>query len=292
MNRTNSLKVSERSLEFNVLGEVLERIRRYLGKSYVVGFTTRQEAYHGLDASLDAPGVTLAAFQFKAVSSGKDDVYRFRIGDRCWVCSNPRLGSRKFPLSEIRRLLEQYGLSRSCSNQHSILYLVAKALEDRMGIPVYYAFPLVRDYIELENRIPGIINYTLLIRVKDMPIRTVLDCRPHIVEVHFPGNDIRNVSVAIRSPKKEMLPRDKYAILSTELEKILSKEKLPEAKQIIHISPEELEQMLKEEFIIRAREEELEPELLEKVSKFAEAIVKVSFSYRGRAIVSKPGSHK
>ena len=38
-------KVSERSLEFNVLSEALEYIRRSLGKAYIVGYTTRQKLF-------------------------------------------------------------------------------------------------------------------------------------------------------------------------------------------------------------------------------------------------------
>lgn len=280
-------KVSERSLEFNVLSEVLERVRRFIGKAYIVGYTTRQEAFHGLDASIDAPGVILAGYQFKAPSSGRNNIYKFRIGDRCWICSNPRIGSSKNPRKEIIESLRKLGLPDTCVNQHTILYATAVVFETRMNIPIYYALPLIRDYVELEQRIPGITNYTVLIRVRDLPIRTVLDCNKHIIEVNLSAGNINNISINIYSSKYEKLPRDKYIILGKMLEKLLDIKDLPEAKQTIHLDPEDLQQILEKELRKRAKQEGLEPNLSEKAGILAKAITMISFSYRGRAIVLK-----
>ncbi len=57
-----------------------------------------------------------------------------------------------------------------------------------MNILVYHTLPLVKSYTELEREIPGIINYTLLIiQVRDIPIRTVLGCKLHRIEVYEPA---------------------------------------------------------------------------------------------------------
>jgi len=281
-----SEKVSERSLEFNVLSEALDIIHKLLGNAYIVGYTTRQEAYHGLDVSINAPGMVIAAYQFKAPTSGRGDTYRFTIGNRCWICSNPRLGSRSHPRREIAEVLRRLGLSESCVNQHTLLYTTSIVLENIMNIPVFYAFPLVRSYTELEQRIPGIIDYTVLIRVRDMPIRTVLDCRPHRVEVVLPANNPNNITILIRSEPEE-LPRDKFTILSKALKELIEKKNLPTASQYIHLEPKELQQILERELKKSAYQENLKPELIERAMLLAKAITMISFSYRGTALVAK-----
>ena len=280
--------ISERSLELNVLGEALEYIRRSLGKAYIVGYTTRQEALHGLDVSINAPGVIISAYQFKAPSSGHGDIYRFRIGDRCWICSNPRLGSRRQPRREINGLLQKLGLPDTCINQHTILYAVATVLETTLNTPVYYAFPLIRDYTELEQRTPGIINYTVLIRVRDMPIRTVLDCKPHKVEVTLPANNPSNITVTIHS-RPEKTPQHKYAIMSKVLDELAKREIQPKTMQAVHLDPENLQQILEKELSEKASQENLEPELIERVKLLIKAITMTSFSYRGTALTVKRG---
>jgi len=281
--------ISERSLELNVLSEALEYIRKLLGKAYIVGYTARQEARHGLDVSINAPGIIIAAYQFKAPRSGRKYIYRFTIGDRCWVCSNPRLGSQRHPYREIIKILKKYKkykLPDTCVNQHVLLYAAATVLENKVGTPIYYAFPLVRNYTELEKRMPGILDYTVLIRVRVMPIWTVLDCKPHHVEIVLPANNPHNITVKIRSRYKK-LPKGKYALFSEVLKRPINIENLPRARQAIHLNPEELQQILKKELEGRTREEDLEPELIERVPLLAKAITMTSFSYQGTTIVSK-----
>ena len=144
------------------------------------------------------------------------------------------------------------------------MYAVATVLETTMNTPVYYAFPLVRDYAELEQRILGIINYTILIRVRDMPIKTILDCEPHTIEVDLPAGNLNNISITIYSSKPEKLPRSKYTILSKALTELVSRENLPKAKQVVHLDPEKLQQILEKELKKKAKQEELGPELIEK----------------------------
>ena len=278
--------ISERSLEFNVISEALEFIRRYIGKAYVVGYTTRQEALHGLDISIDAPGVIIAAYQFKAPSSGRNTIYRFKIGDRCWLCSNPNLNLRKQSLKGIVALLQELGLENKCINQHTLLYTTALMLERFLSVPVYYAFPLVRDYAELESRTPGIIDFTVLIRVINMPVRTVLDCEPHKVEIELPNNNPNNINVIINS-KPQKLPREKYTTLRKVLTTAIEKKDLPKAKQTIHVSSKELREILESELRERALQEDVEPELIEKIKSFAKAITEIRYSYRGSALTIK-----
>lgn len=263
-------------------------IRRFLPRAYIVGYTTREEAGHGLDISIDAPGITMTAFQFKAVTSGHGDTYRFRIGDRCWICSNPRVGSRRVPRNEISLILQQLGLPPGCLNQHTLLYVTSVVLESA-GVPVYYAFPLIRSYNELESRILRILDYTILVRVRDMPIRTVLDCKFHTVEIALRNNNPNNATVTIHSEHTE-LPEGKYHTLSGLLEKIIEISKKAEDRKIkkeIHLDPETLRQLLETEFTEKARQEELEPELRNRAVTLAKAITKISFSYRGTLLITK-----
>lgn len=145
--------ISERSLELNVLSEAIERIRRLIGDAYIVGYTARQEHFHGLDVSINAPGMIISAYQFKA-PNGRGDLYRFTIANRCWICSNPRLGSRQQPRREIIELLQRYNLSEKCINQHLILYVTATLFErmTKTRALVYYAFSLIRTLLTSSSK--------------------------------------------------------------------------------------------------------------------------------------------
>ncbi len=273
-------------MEFNVLSEVLEYVRNTFGKAYIVGYTTRQEAGHGLDASIDAPGLVISAYQFKAPSSGRRYTYRFRIGDRCWICSNPNLGSRTHPLREIVRFIQRLGLPKTCINQHTILYAVSTILETRMNIPVYYAFPLIRDYSELEQRVPGIVNYTVIMKVRNMPLRTLLDCSVHTVEIDS-SNGMNNLVITISSRHSEKLPDDHYAVLGKELETLVKQRSQANINKSIHLEPDEILETLKKELVEKAEQEALGPEMIERARVLVEAILNISFSYRGITVVSR-----
>lgn len=284
-------KISERSLELNVLSEAIEYLRNTISKAYIVGYTARQEHLHGLDVSINAPGMIISAFQFKA-PKGKNNIYRFTIADRCWICSNPKLGSRRQPLREISKILNQYNLRVQCINQHTILYVTSILFEYMLNnAHVYYAFPLIRSYTELEQRIPRTIDFTILIRVKDMPLSTFLDCKSHKVEITIKNNNFKNISVVIRSEPIH-IPSEGYITLRDllkEKEKILEKEKisLPETTGAIHLNPDEFKLLLEKEFIGRAEKEKIDPELIDRARRLAEVLPKISFSYRGIALSIK-----
>jgi hypothetical protein len=153
-------------------------------------------------------------------------------------------------------------------------------------VPVYYTFPLARNYRELEQKIPGIADHTILVRVRDMPIETVLDCKPHIVEIVVPNNNPNNATVTVYSAPKKLQPGS-YTTLTAALKEIAEK-KLPPASQHIHLTQQELQQVLEEELQRRISEEKVEPELAERAERLAKAIVTVSFTYRGTGVAAKP----
>ena len=282
--------VSERSLEFNVLSEAVERIRRIYGKAYIVGYTTRQEAQHGLDVSINAPGKILSAFQFKAPKAKKGNTYIFSIGDRCWVCSNPNIKKRRDQpgtlAQQIEQLLGQLGLPASCANQHTLLYAVALVFKTKLGIDVHYALPLVKTYAELEQRIPGILQYTISIPVLSLPITTITDCTPHKINITIQGGNPSNTTITIQS-KPIKLPQNAYTTLDQLLEEHLKKETLPEAKQEIHIPTEELQELLRRKLLEEAEKQGLPPNQLEKIEKLATALTKINFTYRGTILTTK-----
>ena len=288
--RLRGEKISERSLEFNVMSEMINSIRSIVRNAYIVGYTTRQEAYHGLDVSIDAPGsLVLGGYQFKAPSRKRANNYYFRIGDRCWICSNPRLGSPKNPRRKIIEALRKHGLPESCVNQHSILYMTSIILEQKLGTPVYYALPLIHTYSELEQRILNILDYTILIRVLDIPLRTVLDCTRHHIEITLPPTGPNNAIVNIYSEPIK-IPKGKVKTLRETINEQLKKlNNLPKNLGPKHFNVEEVKAIVKQELERKIREEELSPELAEKARKlFSILAEEISFSYRGRAIVIKP----
>jgi len=269
--KLKSDQVSERGLEFNVLSEAINTVRRVYGKAYLVGFTTRQEAYHGLDVSIDAPGNMLAAFQFKAPkrSGGR---YVFTIGGKCWVCSNPSIGGRR--RESVAEVLRELGISRDCMNQHILLYVTSIALK-LIGLDVYYALPLVSTYSELEQYVPNLMKRTVLIPVLNLPA-TLLDCKTHKILVEVPSGDARNAVVYVHSEPIK-LPKESYMLFDEMLEKKLKEEKnLPEARQTIHIPVDELRTMLKQAFT-----------QVEGGERLAEALTQISFTYRGTMLTVK-----
>lgn len=264
-------QVSERSLEFNVLSEAINAVRRVYGKTYLVGYTTRQEAYHGLDVSIDAPGKVLAAFQFK-VPKRSGNKYVFTIGGRCWVCSNPNIGGQR--RKSVIEVLRELGISRDCINQHILLYAASTALKS-IGLDVYYALPLASTYSELEQYVPNLIQYTILIPVLNLP-SVLLDCKTHKILVEVPGGDARNAAVYVQSEPMK-LPRESYMLFDEMLEKKLKEEKsLPEARQTIHIPIDELRTVLRQAFA-----------QVEGGERLAEALTRISFTYRGTALAVK-----
>jgi len=265
-------QVSERSLEFNVLSEAVNAVRRVYGKAYLVGYTTRQEAYHGLDASIEAPGNMLAAFQFKAPkrSGGR---YVFTIGGRCWVCSNPSIGGRR--RESVAEVLRELGISRDCINQHILLYATSIALKRSIGLDVCYALPLVSTYSELEQYVPNLMKRTIVIPVLNLPT-ALLDCKSHKILIEVPGGDAKNAVVYVQSEPMK-LPRESYMLFDDMLEKKLKEEKnLPEARQTIHIPVDELRAMLRQAFA-----------QVEGGERLAEALTRISFTYRGTALTVK-----
>jgi len=260
--------VSERSLELNVLSEAVNDLRRVYVKAYLVGYTARQEANHGLDVSIDAPGRVLAAFQFKAPKKRAGDTYVFVIGERCWTCGNPNVRRRRL----IAEVLKELNIEQGCINQHMLLYIVAYALKLKIGLDVYYALPLVWTYSELERYVPHLLQRTVVIPVLSLPT-TLLDCRRHRILVEVLGGSARSATVLVQSEPVK-LPRGSYMLLDELLKKLeLEGEKgLPEAKQTIHISIEELEAALRQ--ILPEREGR----------RLAEALAQVSFTYRGMAL--------
>ena len=280
--RLRGEKISERSLEFNVMSEMINSIRSIVRNAYIVGYTARQEAYHGLDVSIGAPGnLVLGGYQFKAPSRKRANNYYFRIGDRCWICSNPR--------QEIIEALRKHGLSESCVNQHSILYMTSMILEQKLGTPVYYALPLIHTYSELEQRILNILDYTILIRVLDIPLKTVLDCTRHNIEITLPPTGPNNAIVNIYSEPIK-IPKGKIKTLHETINEQLKKlNNLPKNPGPKHFDVEEVKAIVKQEVKRKIREEELSPELAEKARKLFNILAEeISFSYRGRAIVIKP----
>jgi len=277
-------KISERSLEFNTVYEILESIRGVYRNTYVVGYTTRQEAYHGLDISIDIPGYMLMAYQFKApikkYLENNVDVYRFRVGDTCARCTNPRLKKSTY---QVRRMLNKYGLPRSCANQHVILYAMATIIKHKMNIDVYYVFPLIYSYRELESHVPGILDYTILIRVLDFPLSTVIDCRSHRVEIHLPRISSYNISVVFYSKPKEF-PKDKVFIASKVIKKKIGEFKMKDIltkERSFHFSPSEVKEILLSDFYKKAEREDIS---LSKIKKLVDALVSMEFSYRGLLI--------
>lgn len=276
-------KISERSLEFNILSEIIEILRKQVNKVYIVGYTTRQEAHHGIDVSINVPGRVLFAYQFKAPKSGTRNIYRFSIGDRCWICSNPRV--RRQDVDPIARAL---GIPSRCINQHAILYYNAFILKNYFNIDTYYVFPLIRDYYELEQRIPGITRYAVRIHVLDMPVSILLDCNSHKVIIELQSENPVQVSVNILS-KPIRLPEDKYKTLDEEINNILKKDIkniIRNHKNIdrISIKKDDAAHMLREYILRRAVEEGVEKELMERIQPLVKALTSVKFSYRGSAI--------
>ena len=276
--RLRGEQVSERSLELNVMGEAVNHVRRAYGRAYLVGYTTRQEADHGIDVSIEAPGKIVAAFQFKAPKKKRDGSYVFRICERCWVCGNPNI---KRPRYFVANVLNVLGVQPSCINQHILLCMTALALKHSTNLDVYYALPLVSTYSELEQRVPNLLQYTILIPVLSLPTKTLLDCKSHTISISMLGGNPNNVTITINS-KPVKLPKESYTTLEELLKKKLEKEKeLPDARQVIHIPTDELKKLLRKVLLSEGTENHEDQE------KLVEALTKISFSYRGTALVAK-----
>jgi len=291
-------KVSERSLELNVLSEIINILRRtgYIS-SYIIGYTTREEAHHGLDVSIGTTGALLIAFQFKAPSSARSNSYssyRFRIGERCWVCSNPYV-RRNTLLNTLLNL----GIDPKCINQHTILYVTALVMKRFLNTDVYYTFPLVYRYSELGASVPHVLNRTVFMRVLDFPVDTILSCSTHSVEITVARSSTYPVSINIRS-KPHKFPADKAVIGSNIIDVIKTSLESRESKkehsneEIVHVPSEELRLLIKKSLLTKIDAEGIEPdrELLQKVEKLSGALANVSFSYRGHGIAINTGKEK
>jgi len=270
--RLRGEKVSERSLELNVLSEVLNRAREVYGRAYLVGYTAHQEAGHGLDVSIEATGKILAAFQFKTPENKGGYRYEFRIGEKCWVCTNPNL-KRNQP-KWVTEVLKMLNIRWKCFNQHILLYALASVLKLKFGFDVHYALPLIRTYSELEHHAPNLSQRTVIIPVLNLP-SILLDCNPHKIVVEAPGGNARNVTVSVQS-RYMKLPKESFMFLDELLEKRLEKEEeLPKGGRRIHIPSSELKAILRQRFAEG-----------ENGKKLSDALTQVSFTYKGTAIAT------
>jgi len=264
-------EISERSLELNVMGEALDKVRKLYSKAYIVGYTTRQEAYHGLDISIEVPSngssTVLAAFQFKAPKK-RNGEYVFEIGRRCWVCSNPSIKRRQG--ESITEMLKRLNIPPNCINQHVILYIIALNMKNEGGVDVYYALPLISTYDELAQYVPHTLQRTVLIPVLKLP--TTQPCRTHKIRIRVPGGNVKNVVVWVNS-EPVRLPRESYVFFDELLEKLSERKELPKIKPKIHISIDKLKAILRDVFA-----------KIENGEKLAEALVQVSYTYRGSAL--------
>ena len=158
-----------------------------------------------------------------------------------------------------------------------LLFMTALVLKHSTNLDAYYALPSIHTYSELEQRVPNLLQYTVLIPVLTLP-RTLLDCRKHTISIRVPRENVNSMTITVSSEPIE-LPRESYTTPDELLKKKLEREELPEAKQEIHISIDELKRLLKE-----ALSEDIGKE---KREKLAEGLTKISFSYRGTALVAK-----
>lgn len=238
-------KVSERTLEFNFIAEFLEKLRVNYPKAFAYGYTTRHEPRHGLDLSIGLSGKILAAFQFKAPSSGRGNTYWFTIGNRGGRggCANPRCkGIRTNGKTTVSQ----------CCTQHVALVLTALAVSRATGDPrppVYYAFPLIASTSELQQHVPDVLSRTFLVNVLDLP----LDCGRHRVGVVYNagtppwGSNVLgpyNSYIVIHSAPIP-LPGDKITTADKLLEQLIKKSEIPKIPIQISLSPEELKEHAK-----------------------------------------------
>ncbi len=100
--------------------------------------------------------------------------------------------------------------------------MMVLVLKHSTNLDVYYAPPSIHTYNELEQRVPNLPRYTVLIPVLTLP-RTLLDCRKHIISIKVPGGNVNSMTITVSSEPIE-LPRESYTTLD-ELLKKLEREK-------------------------------------------------------------------
>jgi len=200
-----NLAITEKTLEINVCGELVQHIRStgYL-KAYVYGFSTRKEVFHGLDISINVPRSSLVlGIQFKAPRR-MGTIYMFKIGDRA------RRGCSSYTSSSRNPCINQHYALLNCAVTISITYNVYPP-------PAYYAFPLIADMVELEASVPDTLSQTVFVRVVDFPLQTFFDCRPHIVRIDKTTRRVRVYS------KEFEIQALSFKDLMTDIEKMLKK---------------------------------------------------------------------
>lgn len=128
-----SRSISEKTLELNVIANMLEDERKRFQRASAYGFSLQYEARTGLDSTIDVniPGrPTIVAFQFKKPYEMQDGEYTFEINN-----------NRQ-------------------RNQHNILRLFAVRVGRQGHFSVFYAFPCFVDMTELSINSPNFLRQT------------------------------------------------------------------------------------------------------------------------------------
>lgn len=149
--------LSEKTLELNVLVNMLDDERRVFPSSFVYGFSLQYEASTGIDSTIESnvPGrSTIVALQFKRPRAVKNGEYVFQINN-----NRPR------------------------NNQHNLVRRLAVRAGRRGRFSVFYALPCFEDIDEVSMNSPAFASRTGLL--DPYFIRPLNDHRPHDIYLDF-----------------------------------------------------------------------------------------------------------
>jgi len=145
-----SYRPNEKTLELNVISNILESIRSHHPNAYAYGVTMNYEGRNGLDSGLDlTPNASLVAFQFKRVHSVDGNNYWFEFNNN------------------------------THNNQHNLITRVAMAVSPPSSI--FYALPAFATTFELERDSPNFLLNTFFINPLDIGL--INDHQPHYFEL-------------------------------------------------------------------------------------------------------------
>lgn len=144
-----SYPLTEKTLELNVLKNVLEDIQRTISHTaYLYGFSLKHESRTGLDANIRVRGNPLMlALQFKKAIRRRGSVYVFRFNNNTYY------------------------------DQHNMLYLTSWLTRSRSS--VFYALPAYADINELSRSSPNFHVNTYLLN--PLHVGPINDGRSHYI---------------------------------------------------------------------------------------------------------------
>lgn len=148
--------VSEKTLELNIVHELLEFVRSFDDQSFAVGLTLKQEGSLGYDSRILSqlpPSWKTAVLQFKRAQKKK----KTPLGDEFWFTIN----------------------NNNNRDQHLLLYQLCRGQRN----VAFYVFPLFMTESELKNSLPELTQATVVLDAADVPPHIIRN-RPHSVIVY------------------------------------------------------------------------------------------------------------